>query len=85
MALKASGKAEKIAGNAFFKDVKHCKRKAIYILKVLKRVHPDTGVSGKAMSIMNSFFNGIFERIASEASRLAHYRNPNSHSSIVAW
>jgi histone H2B len=24
------------------------------------------------MSIMNSFFNDIFERIASEASRLAH-------------
>merc|ERR1712083_165584 len=27
----------------------------IYIYKVLKQVHPDTGVSSKAMSIMNSF------------------------------
>ncbi|ODM88850.1 histone H3, partial [Orchesella cincta] len=35
--------------------------------------HPDTGVSSKAMSIMNSFVNDIFERIAAEASRLAHY------------
>ena len=46
---------------------------AIYIYKVLKQVHPDTGVSSKAMSIMNSFVNDIFERIAGEASRLAHY------------
>ncbi|CAH2018073.1 unnamed protein product [Acanthoscelides obtectus] len=46
---------------------------AIYIYKVLKQVHPDTGISSKAMSIMNSFVNDIFERIAAEASRLAHY------------
>lgn len=45
----------------------------IYIYKVLKQVHPDTGVSSKAMSIMNSFVNDLFERIASEASRLAQY------------
>jgi hypothetical protein len=29
----------------------------IYIYKVLKQVHPDTGISSKAMSIMNSFIN----------------------------
>ncbi|KAM5141811.1 histone H2A type 1-like [Mantella aurantiaca] len=46
---------------------------AIYVYKVLKQVHPDTGISSKAMSIMNSFVNDIFERIAGEASRLAHY------------
>ncbi|EME26024.1 hypothetical protein GpartN1_g3227.t1 [Galdieria partita] len=46
---------------------------AIYIYKVLKQVHPDTGISSKAMSIMNSFVNDIFERIASEASKLAAY------------
>ena len=45
----------------------------IYIYKVLKQVHPDTGVSSKAMSIMNSFVNDLFERIAAEASKLAHY------------
>ena len=27
---------------------------SIYIYKVLKQVHPDTGISSKAMSIMNS-------------------------------
>ena len=44
----------------------------IYIYKVLKQVHPDTGVSSKAMSIMNSFCNDLFERIAGEASKLAY-------------
>merc|ERR1712172_416237 len=44
-----------------------------FIYKVLKQVHPDTGVSSKAMSIMNSFVNDLFERIAGEASKLAHY------------
>jgi len=45
----------------------------IYIYKVLKQVHPDTGVSSKSMSIMNSFINDIFEKIATEASKLARY------------
>ena len=40
---------------------------------MLKQVHPDTGVSAKAMSIMNSFVNDLFERIGAEASKLAHY------------
>ncbi|XP_059315230.1 histone H2B.1-like [Lycium ferocissimum] len=43
----------------------------IYIFKVLKQVHPDIGVSSKAMGIMNSFINDIFEKLAQESSRLA--------------
>lgn len=35
---------------------------------VLKQVHPDTGISNKAMAILNSFVQDIFERIATEAS-----------------
>lgn len=54
---------------------------SIYIYKVMKQVHPDTGISAKAMSIMNSFVNDIFERIAAEASRLAHY---NKRSTITS-
>ena len=81
MAPKTSGKAAKKAGKAqksISKGDKKRKKKrresyAIYIYKVLKQVHPDTGVSSKAMSIMNSFVNDIFERIAGEASRLALY------------
>ncbi|KAL7672895.1 hypothetical protein ACOME3_007774 [Neoechinorhynchus agilis] len=63
---------------------RHKKRKesyAVYIYKVLKQVHPDTGISSKAMSIMNSFVNDIFERIAHEASRLAHYNKKSTISS----
>ncbi|KAG0487786.1 hypothetical protein HPP92_006328 [Vanilla planifolia] len=45
----------------------------LYIFKVLKQVHPDIGISSKAMSIMNSFINDIFEKLAQEASRLARY------------
>ena len=51
------------------------------IYKVLKQVHPDTGVSSKAMSIMNSFVNDLFERIAAEASRLAHYNKKRTITS----
>ncbi|PIA12505.1 histone-fold-containing protein [Coemansia reversa NRRL 1564] len=54
---------------------------ATYIYKVLKQVHPDTGISNKAMSIMNSFVNDIFERIASEASKLAAYNKKSTISS----
>ncbi|XP_074582830.1 histone H2B.11 [Curcuma longa] len=45
----------------------------IYIFKVLKQVHPDIGISSKAMSIMNSFINDIFEKLAQESSKLARY------------
>jgi len=54
---------------------------SLYIYKVMKQVHPDTGISSKAMGIMNSFVNDIFERIAGEASRLAHYNKKSTVSS----
>jgi hypothetical protein len=55
MTPKTSGKAAKIAGKAqknINKDAKKHRKKrkesyAIYIFKVLKQVHPDTGVSSK--------------------------------------
>ncbi|KAK7397837.1 histone H2B [Neonectria punicea] len=52
-----------------------------YIYKVLKQVHPDTGISNRAMSILNSFVNDIFERVASEASKLAAYNKKSTISS----
>jgi histone H3/H4 len=52
-----------------------------YIYKVLKQVHPDVGVSKKSMSIMNSFVNDLFERIAGEASRLAAINKKKTISS----
>ncbi|KAK2504692.1 hypothetical protein MC885_019105, partial [Smutsia gigantea] len=52
---------------------------SVYVYKVLKQVHPDTGISSKAMSIMSSFVN-IFAR---EASRLAHYNKRSTISREV--
>merc|ERR1712003_265324 len=81
---KGSKKAIKKTAPSDKKKVRRSKRKesfSIYIYKVLKRVHPDTGISSKAMSIMNSFVNDLFERIAAEASRLAHY---NKRSTITS-
>ncbi|XP_007074491.1 histone H2B type 1-A-like [Panthera tigris] len=62
---------------------RRCRRESysVYVYKVLKQVHPDTGISSKAMSTMNSFVGDIFERIAGEASRLAHY---NKRSTITS-
>ncbi|XP_040564369.1 histone H2B-like [Lepeophtheirus salmonis] len=80
--VKKAGKAQKNITKGVKKRVHKRKESyAIYIYKVLKQVHPDTGVSSKAMSIMNSFVNDIFERIAAESSRLAHY---NKRSTITS-
>lgn len=88
MPPKVSAKAAKKAGkkSASRSDGKKRRKKrketySSYIYKVLKQVHPDTGISSKAMSIMNSFVNDIFERIASESSRLAHYNKRSTISS----
>ena len=84
-ASKGAKKAASKAKAARTGDKKRKRRRresySIYIYKVLKQVHPDTGVSSKAMSIMNSFVNDIFEHIAAEASRLAHY---NRRSTITS-
>ncbi|KAH7295017.1 hypothetical protein KP509_27G028800 [Ceratopteris richardii] len=55
------------------KKAKSSETYKICIFKVLKQVHPDTGISSKAMGIMNSFINDIFEKLAQEAARLARY------------
>lgn len=43
------------------------------VVLLFLQVHPDIGISSKAMSIMNSFVNDVFERLAGEAARLAQY------------
>ena len=55
----------------------------IYIYKVLKQVHPGQGISKKAMSVLNSFINDTFEKLALEAARLGMFRlvsNKNSNT-----
>ncbi|KAK4375138.1 hypothetical protein RND71_005815 [Anisodus tanguticus] len=75
---KAGKKLPKDAGAASGEKKKKKAKKSvetykIYIFKVLKQVHPDIGISSKAMGIMNSFINDIFEKLAQESSRLARY------------
>ena len=84
-ATKGSKKAiVKKAPSTDGKKKRSAKRKesfSIYVYKVLKQVHPDTGISSKAMMIMNSFVSDIFERIAGEASKLAKYKKRSTISS----
>mgnify|MGYP002379444710 FL=1 len=54
---------------------------AVYIYKVLKQVHPDTGISKKAMCVVDSMINDVFERIAREAGQLARYSGSNTITS----
>ncbi|KAE9420413.1 hypothetical protein Angca_005805 [Angiostrongylus cantonensis] len=79
---KKAAKSQKVS-RAEDKKKKHRRKESysVYIYRVLKQVHPDTGVSSKAMSIMNSFVNDVLERTAAEASRLAHYNKRSTISS----
>lgn len=63
---------------------KHHVKKETYnrfIYKVLKQVHPQTGISTKAMAIMNSFVGDVFDRLGNEAARLARL---NKKSTITS-
>ena len=77
---KKSAKAPKKAAGKGSKK-KRTESYSSYIYKVLKQVHPDTGISKKGMSIMNSFINDIFERIATEAGKLSRYSKKMTLSS----
>ena len=81
---KAPAKAaKKVAapGDKKKRSKKRVESYSTYIYRVLKQVHPDTGISKKGMSIMNSFINDIFERLATEAARLARYNKKSTLSS----
>jgi histone H2B len=82
---KGSKKGAVSKGPGATKDKKRTKKRketyGTYIYKVLKQVHPDTGISSKSMSIMNSFVIDIFERIASEAAKLIAHNSKSTISS----
>jgi histone H2B len=61
-AKEGGKKAKKAKGTESYK---------LYIFKVLKQVHPDTGISSKAMAILNSFITDQFEKIATQAATLS--------------
>ena len=78
VAAKAT-KAAKVGGKK--RSAKRSESYGIYIYKVLKQVHPETGISKKAMSIMNSFINDTFDKVVTEAGKLARYNKKATMSS----
>ncbi|MEE8288726.1 MAG: hypothetical protein V3R25_04850, partial [Nitrosomonadaceae bacterium] len=78
---RAGKKGGKIGAPGGKRKKKRKETYGIYIYNVLKQVHPDVGISAKAMSIMNSFVNDIFGRIAGECQRLTCYNKRATISS----
>ncbi|KAK6247276.1 hypothetical protein QUC31_018841 [Theobroma cacao] len=58
------GKRKEFDGNEAYKT---------YVFRILKQVHPGMAISSKAMSVINSLINDMFERIADEATKLSKY------------
>jgi histone H2B len=77
----AKGAAKKAVAAAGSRRRSRHETYSSYIFKVLRQCHPEINISKKAMSIMNSFVNDIFERTASEASKIAAY---NKKSTITS-
>jgi histone H2B len=80
-AKKASGADKKSGDKKSKRHRKPVQSYSSYITKVLKQVHPDTGLSKKSMSIMNSFINDIEGRISAEAGKLSRYNARQTVSS----
>lgn len=77
-AEKPAGKAPAAAPAAAEKAGKRRRKAnttsfATYIYKVLRTQNKDLGITKKSMNIMDQFCMDVFERIASEAGRLARY------------
>ena len=53
-----------------------------YIFKILKQVHPKTGMSKKSMNIVNSIVSDTFDKIATEAGKLCRM---NKKSTLSSW
>ncbi len=66
---KKSAKAQKKTGKGSHKKAR-VESYGSYIYKVLKQVHPDTGISKKGMAIINSFVGDVFEKVAVEGGKV---------------
>ena len=78
---RTPGKKSAVKKNMVVRKKKWVESFAVYIYRVLKQVHPETGISKRSMSIMNSFIYDIFEKIATEASKLVKYNKKHTLSS----
>jgi histone H2B len=79
-ATKVVKRGAKKAGAAHHKK-RRTETFSVYIYRVLRQVHPETGISKRSMHIMNSFINDIFEKIALESSKLVRYNKKHTLSS----
>ena len=77
--------AKKVAAKKPEGKQQHKRKRAetfsVYIYRVLKQVHPETGISKRSMQIMNSFIQDTFEKIAVEAAKLTRYNKKHTLSS----
>ena len=84
---KGTPAAKQSAKKRVVRDAKAAARRrrvesfSVYIYRVLKQVHPETGISKRSMQIMNSFIADIFEKIALESSKLVRYNKTHTLSS----
>lgn len=76
-----AGKAKKPTKEKSHNKKRRTETFSVYIYRVLKQVHPETGISKRSMNIMNSFINDIFEKIALESSKLVRYNKKHTLSS----
>ena len=77
---KKSAKAPKKAAGKTTKK-KRTESYSSYIYKVLKQVHPDTGISSKGMVVMCNFISDLFERIGNEAANVCRFSKKQTLSS----
>ena len=54
---------------------------ATHIYKVLKQVHPDTGISTKAMTVFKNMAQDVFDRLTAEARVLTRANKRGTVSS----
>ena len=78
---KKVAKASRKIGERKKRTNKRTESYSSYIYKVLKQVHPETGISKRGMSIMNSFINDVFDRVAVESGKLTRYNKKSTLSS----
>merc|ERR1712039_1114184 len=83
--MQESGKGNKTVKQVSADHTRKTKKKrnetfSLYIYKVLKQVHPEKGISKKAMNIMNSMVYDIFDQIALQAAQLIRYTHKRTLS-----
>ena len=72
--MKAAKQPKKVDKSGKNRKTKRVESYSIYINRVLKQVWRDKiRISKRSMSILNTFMNDIFEKLALEASRLTRY------------